>query len=237
MEKVKIEINYEEFPQELYEFLQDAQLYDSSCGNQAKVIYSDKGYYIKIAEKGKLQQEAFRTKLFAQRNMGPQVLAYISEDKDYMVTRSVEGEDALYADYLSEPKQLCEMLAEAMKRLHGSDIEGVPVSPSMELYETHKRGNELKRDTFIHGDFCLPNVMFSDGEFTSFVDVGAGGVGDKHIDIYWVLWSLRYNLKTDAYREYFKDLYGRDQIDEEILKIVTEVEEGALEAYMQESKE
>ena len=204
MEKVKIEINYEEFPQELYEFLQDAQLYDSSCGNQAKVIYSDKGYYIKIAEKGKLQQEAFMTMLFAQMDMG-----------------------ALYEEYLSNPKQLCEMLAEAMKRLHGSDIEGVPVSPSMELYETHKRGNELKRDTFIHGDFCLPNVMFSDGEFTSFVDVGAGGVGDKHIDIYWVLWSLNYNLQTDKYTEYFLEHYGKDKVDMELLKLVKQVEEQA----------
>lgn len=58
----------------------------------------------------------------------------------------------------------------------------------------------------------------------SFIDVGQAGIGDKHIDIFWVLWSLEYNLKTDQYNDYFLDLYGRENIDSEVLELVKEVE-------------
>ncbi|MBE5874997.1 MAG: aminoglycoside 3'-phosphotransferase, partial [Lachnospiraceae bacterium] len=51
------------------------------------------------------------------------------------------------------------------------------------------------------------------------------GVGDRHIDIYWVLWSLWYNLKTDKYTDTFLDFYGRDKVDMERLKVVAETEE------------
>ena len=77
----------------------------------------------------------------------------------------------------------------------------------------------------LHGDYCLPNIMLHDWKFSSFLDVGLAGVGDKHIDIYWVLWSLNYNLGTDKYTDLFLDLYGREKVDMEILKIVKEVEE------------
>jgi len=76
----------------------------------------------------------------------------------------------------------------------------------------------------LHGDFCLPNIMLADGRFSGFIDVGNGGVGDRHIDLYWVLWSLRYNLKTDAYRARFLDAYGRDAVEEEKFRTVAAAE-------------
>ena len=53
MNKYQIKINIEDFPKELHFALEKAVLYDSSCGSEAKVIYSDLGYYIKITEKNK----------------------------------------------------------------------------------------------------------------------------------------------------------------------------------------
>ncbi len=53
-------------------------------------------------------------------------------------------------------------------------------------------------DVLIHGDYCLPNVILDHFSFRSFIDVGNGGVGDRHFDLYWGLWTLRYNLKTDG---------------------------------------
>ena len=82
----------------------------------------------------------------------------------------------------------------------------------------------LKQDTFIHGDFCLPNIMLKDWKFSTFIDVGLAGTGDKHIDIYWVLWSLNFNLGTDQYTDYFLDLYGRENVDMDVLKMVAKVE-------------
>lgn len=222
MQKREIQINIDDFPQELHYIFMGEKVYDSSCGSSAQVLYSALGYYLKISEKGKLQNEATVAKLFESKGMGVEVVTYISAEKDYLVTKSAQGEDALH--YLDNPEKLCEALAEAMKYLHSQPIDDVPVSPCMETYEALEQGKRLKQDTFIHGDFCLPNIMLENWKFSSFIDVGMAGVGDKHIDIYWVLWSLNYNLKTDKYTERFLDLYGREKIDVEILKIVAEVE-------------
>jgi kanamycin kinase len=44
------------------------------------------------------------------------------------------------------------------------------------------------------------------------------------MDLYWAIWSLEYNLKTDRYTDYFLDQYGRENIDFQLLKVVTAFE-------------
>lgn len=85
-------------------------------------------------------------------------------------------------------------------------------------------GHLLKSDTLIHGDYCLPNVMLENWLFSGFIDLGNGGVGDRHIDLFWGLWSLGFNLKTDRYGDRFLDAYGRDKVEEELLRIVAAYE-------------
>lgn len=82
----------------------------------------------------------------------------------------------------------------------------------------------LKDDVVIHGDYCLPNVIADDWKFSGFIDLGNSGVFDRHVDIYWALWSLSFNLKTDRYRDRFIDVYGRSKVDEEALKVVAACE-------------
>ena len=89
-----------------------------------------------------------------------------------------------------------------------------------EAWEKIQKGKHLlKCDTFIHGDACLPNIIASGNEI-KFIDTGLSGLGDRHIDIYWALWSLQYNLKTNAYNEMLKDLYGRENINENVLETI-----------------
>lgn len=222
MKKTETTININEFPAELHYLFQDAKVYDSSSHPTMTVLYSDLGYYIKFAGKGVLKTEAELARLFEQKGMGAEVVAYVSADRDYLVTKSAKGEDALH--YLENPERLCETLAEAMNYLHSKPITEVPVSMCMETYVNTEKGSCLKLDTFIHGDFCLPNIMIEDWKFGSFIDVGLAGVGDKHIDIYWVIWSLNYNLGTDKYADYFLECYGKEKVDMEILKMVAEAE-------------
>ncbi len=222
MQKNRININITDFPKELHNILMDTDIYDSSSHPDYKVLYSDLGYYIKMSEKGKLEKEAGMVQIFHQKGMGPKLVSYVSDDKDYMVTRSAKGEDAIH--YLDDPERLCEALANAMKYLHSLEVKEVPVSQYMNAYAGIEKGKLLKKDTFIHGDFCLPNIMLDNWQFSTFIDVGLAGVGDRHIDIYWVLWSLNYNLQTDKYTDYFLDLYGREMVDMDVLKIVAEVE-------------
>ena len=84
----------------------------------------------------------------------------------------------------------------------------------------------LTDKVLLHGDYCLPNVILNDWKFSGFIDVGQGGVGDRHVDVFWGIWTLGFNLKTNAYRNRFLDAYGRDLIDEEKLKVI-----GAIEVF------
>jgi len=225
MEKTKIELDINDFPVSVRPYMQDAVLYDSSCSDHARVYYSDLGYYIKVEEKGLLETEAKLVKLFAERGLGPEMMLYVSEKKDYMVTREAVGEDCIEQCYLEAPEKLVKVLAETMRFLHGLTVgDDIPISAAMNLYKEQGCLDKVKCDTFIHGDFCLPNILLKDGEFGCFIDVGAAGIGDRHIDIYWVLWSLNYNLKTDKYTDLFLDLYGREHVDMEVLRLVAKVE-------------
>lgn len=77
----------------------------------------------------------------------------------------------------------------------------------------------LKNDVLIHGDYCLPNIMLDNWVFKGFVDVADGGVGDRHYDLAWGLWTLNWNLKSPKYGRLFLDAYGRDKIDKDRLRI------------------
>jgi len=82
----------------------------------------------------------------------------------------------------------------------------------------------LRSDTLIHGDYCLPNIMFDNRKFTGFIDLGNGGVGDRHIDLFWGAWTLWFNLKTNKYRDRFFDAYGRDRVDTDMIRLVAACE-------------
>ena len=227
MKKTETKINIAEFPKELHYLFEGATIYDSSSHPTMTTLYSTRGYYIKYAEKGALKKDAELGKLFETMGMGVEVVHYLSDEKDYLVTKEAVGDDALAQYYLDNPEKLCKVLAEAMKYLHSRPIEGVPVSQCMDIYAKGENTGKLKQDTFIHGDFCLPNIILDNWKFSTFIDVGLAGAGDKHIDIYWVLWSLNYNLKTDKYTDYFLEQYGKDKVDMELLKLVKQVEEQA----------
>ncbi len=77
----------------------------------------------------------------------------------------------------------------------------------------------LKNDALIHGDYCLPNILLNDWEFESFIDVADGGVGDRHYDLVWGLWTLNWNLKSSKHGRRFLDAYGRDLIDKGRLRV------------------
>ena len=82
----------------------------------------------------------------------------------------------------------------------------------------------LKSEALIHGDYCLPNIILRDWKFSGFIDLGNGGIGDRHIDLVWGVWTLNYNLKTTAWTDRFLDAYGRDRVDTEKLRAIAAME-------------
>ncbi len=220
MEKKFLKINISDYPSQVYPFVADTAVYDSSCGENSQVLYTDKGYYIKIAPKGSLGRESIIIEYFYSQGIVPQLVKYVSTDKDYMVTKPAQGMDATH--FLDNPEKLCQSLAAAMKYLHGLPVGDISMSPQMNFYN---RDNLLAADTLIHGDFCLPNIMLDDYDFKAFIDLGLAGAGDRHIDLFWCIWSLWFNLKTDRYTDYFLDLYGRANIDMEKIKLIAKAED------------
>lgn len=254
MNKRKIEINIKDFPTELHKLLQSGNVFDSSCSSNAKTLYCDSGYYIKIDDKGELALEAELCDHFFHLGLGVKVTQYISTDKDYLVTQGAVGEDLTH--HLDNPTALCDLLASSLRRLHNQPLADAPVSSRLQRYLDSADGdfsggyydesvlmdgfrvfskqeawnimqankNKLRADTLIHGDACLPNIVCHNGRFGSFIDLGMAGAGDKHIDLYWAIWSLQYNLKTNEYTDYFLDQYGRENFDLDMLKVVAAFE-------------
>lgn len=82
----------------------------------------------------------------------------------------------------------------------------------------------LKNDVLLHGDYCLPNILLRDWNFSGFIDVGQGGIGDRHIDLFWGAWTLNFNLKTNRYFQRFLDAYGKEQVNQELLRGIAAIE-------------
>lgn len=94
-----------------------------------------------------------------------------------------------------------------------------------EAWSTIERnGKYLKTDTLLHGDYCLPNVLLDNWKFSGFIDVGGGGVGDRHFDLFWGIWTLFFNLKTNDYCQRYLDVYGRDLVSEDALRTIAAIE-------------
>lgn len=97
-------------------------------------------------------------------------------------------------------------------------------SPAEAIAVIENEGHFLRTDTLLHGDYCLPNILLDNWRFSGFIDLGAGGVGDRHMDLFWGIWSLKFNLKTDRFCQRFVDAYGRQDVEEDALRIVAAME-------------
>ena len=246
-----------QYPAELQSLLTGPALYDSSCSKEASVVFIDKdeGFFLKSAPGGALAREAEMTRYFHSKGLSAAVGAYISGERDWLLTEKIPGEDSNSQKYLDRPERLCDVIAELIAALHGMDYADCPVpnhtewflaeakrnylagnyddslfpdnwgfATAEEAYRTvETRGHLLETNTLLHGDCCLPNILLHDWAFTGFIDLDHGGVGDRHIDLFWAMWSLGYNLRTDRYRERFMDAYGRAKFDGERLRIVAAV--------------
>ena len=220
-------------PKKLQEFVQDACLFDSSCSDAAKVWFSDKdgGFYIKSASSGSLKEEADMTAFFHSRKLGAEVLAYHPLEQDWLVTRAIPGEDCLHAAYLNDPRRLSETLGQLLRQLHEADASGCPYADRNETRYAHipaalrqQYPDLLTGQVLLHGDYCLPNVMLHNWQFSGFIDVDSGGIGDRHIDLYWGCWSILYNLKETRWCSRFLDAYGREDIEITKLHILNRFE-------------
>lgn len=259
MIRTEIKVKIEDFPEEFHGVLSRSKAFDSSCSPEARVYFLDVdgGLYLKTAKRGSLKKEALMDDYFYRKGLGaPEVVQYLEDERDWLLTSRVVGEDCTHKDYLSDPRRLCDLLASKLRELHEADFSDCPVAdhtgnyiaaaernfktgeydaslfPDNWGYRTAEEAWQilqdgkglLATDTLLHGDYCLPNIMLDNWRFSGFIDLGNGGVGDRHVDLFWGAWTLNFNLGTDEYRERFFDAYGKDRVDKDILKIIAAAE-------------
>lgn len=245
-------------PNKFLPLIYGADIYDSSCSPEARVYYIDRdgGYYLKRAALGTLSAEAEMTRYFHNIGIGVEVIDYVSEVSDWMLSRKAAGEDCTYHRYLDDPRRLSAYLGELLRELHERSYSGCPAQNRTDIYKAtvednyrtdnydksqfpdsfgYRSADEAYRvfwdgreglgsDTLIHGDYCLPNIMLDDWKLSAFIDVGNGGVGDRHIDLFWGVWTLWFNLRTEKYTDRFLDAYGMDLVEREMLRVVAAAE-------------
>ncbi len=54
-------------------------------------------------------------------------MSYISNDRDWLLTAAVIGEDCVHEEYLKDPRRLCDTIACELRKLHETDYTGCPV--------------------------------------------------------------------------------------------------------------
>ena len=93
------------------------------------------------------------------------------------------------------PGRVAATFGAVLREVHGCEAADCP-------FGVRKRGHVL-----IHGDFCLPNVLFEAGKLSGLIDVGGAGLGDPRDDLAAGVWTLDYNFGPGYARE-FLDAYG-----------------------------
>lgn len=211
----------------------------------------DGGLYLKTDEPGRLAREATMQAYLHEKGFAPEVLAYETGARDFLLSRRARGETAILLAYRAEPARLAAELGRAARRLHETAADDCPIRGlSAEWLGTFERSrvenrslyppvaaylrigsaeevcryvdqhaNLLRDDALIHGDFCLPNCMLENFHFTEFIDAGGAGVGNRHFDLFWTLWSLNRNLACDDFRDIFLNAYGRGDVDERLIRL------------------
>jgi kanamycin kinase len=241
--------NIESLPEAIQYYMHKAQISDSSCSDTAKTLFIEGSAraYLKIDKEGKLARERIMTAWMHNYGLTPKVLEYASENgMDYLLKEALEGEDGISWHHKENPQRLAAVFGESLRLIHALPKENCPFqNRTIEMLEEADSNAKQKHcdmdfipegiehayailstskllagdDVVLHGDYCLPNIIMHDYRLAGFVDLGYGGVGDRHWDLFWGIWTLKYNLKTEKYKDTFLDAYGRETLNLDKLEL------------------
>lgn len=178
-------------PYKIKEIIKDYPLTKDTLGRSKDLIYFAKDKYVlKISkDKEKLRHEVEMNDFLYDKIPVSKTIVYEEDNKyGYYLKTYLEGEPLICEKYLKNPYNLILLLKEALDKIHSVKIDNCPFTNS------YSNG-----DSFIHGDFCLPNILVKDNKVSGFIDLNDAGVGDKYADYSWCIWSFEYNLKTKEF--------------------------------------
>ncbi|MDQ7798546.1 MAG: aminoglycoside 3'-phosphotransferase [Candidatus Edwardsbacteria bacterium] len=249
MQRTKTRIDISKIPSSIAGLIGDARIYNSSCSETAKtfLIEGKDNFYLKIRRKGELLREYQMTSFLYRHGFASRPVVHETDgDNDYLLTEALAGEDGISGGHLEDPRKLAGVFGESLRELHSLSMTGCPYNgrTAEMLQEIEdkipagpgdtailaegkakavKKLHDMKRiamdDAVLHGDYCLPNIIMEKYHLRGFVDLGYGGIGDRHYDIFWGIWTLNYNLRTNSCRDIFLDAYGRRDLDRDRLEL------------------
>lgn len=146
-------------------------------------------FILKVSNNVSRLQEEYQKDLWISNYLSSikPVTFIIENTKAYYLRDYIDGENLCLDKYINNPKLLIDLLVQGLNILHNIKIDdnSYVINPNYH--------------TFVHGDYCLPNILVKDDQVVGFVDLGDSGIGDPWMDYAWCIWSLEYNLKTDKY--------------------------------------
>jgi kanamycin kinase len=228
MKRTEFSFDFETVPINIRQHIKKGTIFDSSCSEHAKTLFvkGTDNAFLKISRRGSLEREYRMTTFLNGHNVASKIIAYESNsENDYLLTEAINGEDGVSGVHLEYPKKLAGVFGEYLRMLHSIPTEGCPYENRTSEMLDEQSDKEIspniitnlkffaKDNVIIHGDYCLPNIIMDNFSFKGFIDLGSGGVGDRHYDLYWGIWTLNYNLKSDQFKDLFLDAYGKDVID------------------------
>lgn len=191
-------------PKEILSLLEKYETERVTIGRSGNSVYYVKNFgYLKVSEDvASLKSERDRCLWLENRLNTPRVIAFdqcLHRDENapqraFLLTSEVKGKRLCDTDIMKDPEHLVTLLSEAITLFHSLDGRDCP------FFAEQNAQNDITEGVICHGDFCLPNILY-DGKSFGFVDLGGMGKGDPWLDYAWALWSLAYNLKTDAYNQ------------------------------------
>lgn len=175
-----------------------AEITDNHCSGDL-VYRVGNDYILKISDNRErlLRERAVNDFLTGKVGVSETVLFAEEAGYAFYLKSLLEGDTLVEKKYLRDPGELVRLLTQAMKMIH-----------SVDTTDCNLRNSDSEGTCFIHGDFCLPNILVKNGEVTGFIDTEAAGVGDPWMDYAWCIWSLEHNLGTDQYTGVLLDALG-----------------------------
>jgi len=215
---------------------------------RSKVLCFDNKYYLKITAGGYLQNEPKMSAFLAGYGLAPKVVASHRKGEDgWLLTETAKGIGALES-IEKNPKEALFIFGKTLRKLHDLPVQNCPCENRAESMLKHAAGKFFEgkaeaglfeycgvktpadaysemlllskytgKPCVIHGDACLPNLIVEENG-AKFIDCGNGGIGDRNYDLFWAIWSIRFNLKTDRYDKDFWRGYGKSP-DEKAMRL------------------
>lgn len=190
------------FPDKIENIVKGIKYSKDNIGRSEDEVYIfESKYVLKISNnKDRLKDEKERIDFLNSCNIPcSKSICYLEEnDKCYYLRTCINGRSLIDKKIKENPELLIDILVEVINILR-----------SIDKYDCPFKSKDNVGTDFVHGDLCLPNIYVDENnKFVGFIDLDNSGRGDRWYDYSWLLWSLKYNLKTDKYNKVLLDRLG-----------------------------